>query len=136
LKKLIAIIALLFSATVYAKEPLSPEQFLYWYEAQVNSCYDADTCRIDIQIGFNIVLKDQVIRLYGINAWEVSGDEKPRGVVARDWMRKRVVGKKIIINTIKDKTGVYGRLLATFYVDGVSVNDELVELDHAVYKEY
>ena len=40
------------------------------------------------------------------------------------------------VRTVEDKTGKYGRYLAEIVVDGVNVDDELVESGFAVHREY
>ena len=42
----------------------------------------------------------------------------------------------VVINTIKDRTGKYGRYLAEVIHEGVNINDLLVERGFAVYQEY
>lgn len=126
-------------------QDFSPPDFLNWYEAKLRSIYDGDTIRIDINpgLGLRIVGKDdkgEPIRLYGIDAWEVRGEEKPLGIKAREFVRDLIQGRKIVIHTINDKEGKYGRLLAELFVkhEGVwvSVNQELVNNGHAEWKEY
>lgn len=110
----------------------------YHYKAEVVSVYDADTMTVEVDLGFD-VSTTQRLRLYGINAWEVRGDEKPEGIIARDWFRQQVpIGSTIYLKTQKDKRGKYGRYLATVYKDlhSQALNDRLVELGHAKYQEY
>tara|TARA_R110000803_G_scaffold32357_1_gene71367 strand:+ start:2473 stop:2892 length:420 start_codon:yes stop_codon:yes gene_type:complete len=125
---------------------LEPEEFSdpvfvpYVYTAEVLSVYDADTITIEIDLGFHVKAK-QKVRLFGIDAWEVRGAERPQGLIARDWMREQIpAGSKIMIKTIKDKTGKYGRYLAIVYVKTATgyrnLNRELVTLGYAEYKEY
>ena len=45
---------------------------------------------------------------------------------AKDWMINRVEGLTITI--VRKGTGFYKRTLAELYVDGVNINDELLEL--------
>lgn len=112
------------------------EEHKYTYSAHVTAAYDADTITVDIDCGFNMVLKGEKLRLYGINAPEVRGEERPEGLVARDWLRERILDKDIIIKTYKDKKGKYGRYIADVYLDGVNVNKELVDNGLAVYRDY
>jgi micrococcal nuclease len=68
------------------------------------------------------------------------GDEKLAGKASRDYLRSRILGKEVILETIKDKQGKYGRYLAEIWLeeDGaiVNINDELVAKGFAEYKEY
>lgn len=117
-------------------EDLNVEPDYYLYRGIVKSAYDADTIRVDIDLGFNIWQHNESIRLYGIDAPEVRGDERPEGLIARDWIRDKLIGQEITLRTIKDKSGKYGRLLGVIFLDGVNINNELVQLGLAVKREY
>lgn len=108
----------------------------YTYYAVVSSVYDGDTITADIDLGFHAWMHNEKLRLSRINTPEVRGVEKERGLVSRDWLRKRINGKQIIIKTSKDKKGKYGRYLVEVFLDGVNINDELVKKELAVYKQY
>jgi len=109
---------------------------LYHYRGHVIKVYDGDTITVDIDVGFHITMKKEKVRLFRINTPEVRGVEKPQGIISRDWLRERILDKEIILATVKDKKGKYGRWLADVFIDGVCVNDELVEKGLAEYKEY
>lgn len=108
----------------------------YTYNAVVSSVYDGDTITADIDLGFHAWMHKEKLRLSRINTPEVRGIEKERGLVSRDWLRKRINGKQIIIKTSKDKKGKYGRYLVEVFLDGVNINDELVKKELAEYKQY
>ena len=75
---------------------------MYEYAAKCVDCYDGDTCKLDIDVGFGIVLKKTVCRLRGINTPEIRGgidEEKKRGYDARDYLRSLILNKPIIIKT-------------------------------------
>jgi len=120
-------------------QPLSDlikNKSLYTYRAHVSKVYDGDTITVTIELGFNAALKGEKLRLFGINAPEVRGDSKPEGIKSRDWLRNRILNKDIVIKTIKDKKGKYGRYLAVIYLGDVNINDELVSNGFAVYRDY
>ena len=96
---------------------ISKDAELYHYTAQVLSVYDGDTCRVDIDLGLGIWIRNEKLRLVRINAPEVTGDTKVLGLASRDALRELIDGKEIIIETIKDKRGKYGRYLAEIWVD-------------------
>ena len=98
----------------------------YCYKAKCVSVYDGDTVTLDISLGFNITMREK-IRLLGINTPEVRGKEKLDGLISRDRLRELIDYKDVIIVTHKDKGGKYGRLLATIYLDGVNINQQLVD---------
>ena len=76
---------------------------MYTYKAIVKKIYDADTITVDIDLGFGIWMNNQSIRLYGINAPEVKGEEREDGLVSRDILRKWLpIDSVITLVTIKD----------------------------------
>ncbi|GEM_PF-251984 len=119
---------------------ISKDAELFHYTARVQSVYDGDTCRVDIDLGLGIWIRNEKLRLVRINAPEMTGPEKARGTVARDFLRELIDGKEIIIETVKDRRGKYGRYLAEIWIQQeecwINVNDALVAAGHAVYQEY
>lgn len=119
---------------------MKDKTFLYHYSARVTGAYDGDTITVEIDLGLKTAVKGEKLRLHRINAPEMRGDEKVAGKASRDYLRSRILGKEVIIETIKDKKGKYGRYLAEIWQeqDGeyVNINDELVAQGHAEYKEY
>lgn len=111
-------------------------QNLYHYRAFVDSVYDGDTITATVDLGFNVSVKKEKFRLYRINAPEVRGEEREEGLISRDWLRERILGKEVILVTKKDKKGKYGRWLADVWIDNICINDEIVNKGLAEYKEY
>jgi micrococcal nuclease len=107
---------------------------MYEYKAMITKVYDGDTITADIDLGFGIVTKKQKIRLLGINTPEVRGSEKPQGIISRDALRQRILGKEVIIKTSKDKKGKYGRWLGEVFVEDENINQWLITEGYA--KEY
>lgn len=112
------------------------ELCLYCYLALVTSVYDGDTITVDIDLGLGVWKHSEKIRVAHINAPEVRGKERPEGLKSRDWLRERINGKQIIIKTLKDKKGKYGRYIGEIYLDGVNINDEIVKAGFAEYRDY
>lgn len=113
---------------------------LYHYNAVVTEVYDGDTCTVDIDLGMNTWIRGEKIRLNRINTQEVVGKTKSDGIKSRDHLRKLVLGKEIIIQTIKDRKEKYGRYLGEIWIankKGVqkNINDEMVKAKMAVYIE-
>ena len=126
-----------------ATTPLSREQLqanLYHYRARVTAVYDGDTCTVDIDLGLHAWIRGEKIRLYRINAPELTGKDRPRGLAARDHLRSLLLDKDIILETIKDKRGKYGRYLGELWIaqDGAmqNINDAMVAAGHAKYQSY
>jgi micrococcal nuclease len=119
---------------------ISKDAELFHYTAFVQSVYDGDTCRVDIDLGLGIWIRNEKLRLIRINAPEMTGSDKARGEASRDFLRELIDGREIIIETLKDQRGKYGRYLAEIWIkqEGVwiNVNDALVAADHAIYQDY
>ncbi len=113
---------------------------LYHYRAVVMSVYDGDTCRVDLDLGFGVWKKNEKIRLARINAPEIRGADRAQGIKARDYLRRMVSGKEIILETIKDRKGKYGRYLGELWLKEedrwVNVNDALVKAGLAETVQY
>jgi micrococcal nuclease len=112
----------------------------FHYRATVTSVYDGDTCTVDLDLGLSITLHEQKIRLARINAPELRGRSKKRGRAARDFLRGIIQEKEILLQTIKDRKGKYGRYLGELWVKQgrkmVNVNDLLVAESHAKFVDY
>ena len=100
---------------------------MYEYKALVRKVYDGDTITVDIDLGFDVILLKQKIRLLGINTPEVRGKEREQGLISRDALRKKIGSKWIIIKTQQDKKGTFGRWLGTIYIDKENINDWLIK---------
>lgn len=102
---------------------------LYHYRVAYRSNYDGDTVRFDVDLGFGIIMRDQIFRLFGIDTPELRGDERAKGLESRDWLQRRLEGaEQIYVRTHKDQKGKYGRWLAEILIDGDNVNEEMVTL--------
>lgn len=102
----------------------------YTYRATVVSIYDGDTMTVDLDLGLGIWQRGQKLRLYGIDTPELRGPERPEGLRVRDAVFTACpVGSEIIVQTMKDKTGKYGRWLAIVWTPHlpISLNEWLVD---------
>lgn len=104
---------------------------LYAYKAEVTEVYDGDTITADVDLGFNTWRRDEKLRLFGLDAPEVRGEERADGLLSRDALRAKILGQDIIVCTIKDKTGKYGRYLAEIYLGDLNINAWLIENNYA-----
>lgn len=102
------------------------EANLYTYRALVTSVYDGDTLTADIDLGFSVIMRGQTVRLARINTPEIRGSSVESGIRSRDALRSRVLGKSIILKTIKDSREKYGRWLGEIWIDGTCINDWLL----------
>lgn len=104
---------------------------MYRYRARVISVYDGDTITVDIDLGFNLTRSKVKIRLANIDTPEIRGDQRDEGLKARDALREKILQKDVIVETIKDKTGKYGRYLGIIWLDEENVNQWLISEGYA-----
>jgi micrococcal nuclease len=117
------------------------EKILYHYKAKVINVYDGDTCTVDIDLGLHIWNKGEKLRLNRINAPELRGNEKAKGLKSRDFLRSLILDKEVYLETIKDKKEKYGRYLAEIWLEDeknnfININDILVKNGFAKYQKY
>lgn len=111
-----------------------PDCGLYLYRAEIVRVIDGDTIVADIDLGFRTWLRDEHLRLYGIDTPELRSDE---GKEAAQALRLRIEGKTLYICTIKAKrsdaesTGSFGRYLVVVYENGENINDWLLATGRA-----
>lgn len=108
---------------------------MYEYRAKVIKVYDGDTITVLIDLGFGVTFKEK-LRLYGINTPEVRGKERLDGLISRDRLRERILDEDVIIKTLKDKKGKYGRYIAEVYLEEENINDWLVSEGLAERRDY
>ena len=106
------------------------------YKATIEKIYDGDTITCTVDCGFGVKLTKQKIRLYGINCPEMRGENKIKGIESRDALREKIMGKNILLKTIKDKKGKYGRYLGIIYLDQENINDWIVTSNYGVNANY
>jgi endonuclease YncB( thermonuclease family) len=97
--------------------------------SKVISVYDGDTFRADIDSLPPIVGKNIPIRLNGVDTPEIQGKceyEKDLAIKARDFVRNKLANAKEIKLT-KLQRGKYFRIVADVMIDGVSLEQELLE---------
>lgn len=113
---------------------------MYEYRVKVNRVVDGDTVDVDIDLGFNIVLTDERVRIMGIDTPEsrTSDDvEKVFGLAAK-YRLIELLGEYAILKTQVDKSGddmkgKFGRILGDFVApDGRSVTEILIEEGYCV----
>jgi len=102
--------------------------------------YDADTImELRLDLGFNATLT-VTGRLYGINAPEVRGPERERGLASRDWLMKKIDDAEHIMIETRPSTertqGKFGRWLVTVWADGVNLNESMVGAELAERADY
>ena len=126
---------------------------MYDYMATLIKVVDGDTVDCDIDLGFGVWLKNQRIRLYGIDAPETRTKDLEEKKAGQDAKLRLIamMSNKFLLTTVKDKKGKYGRILGIINVpvkkkldkDGkktkhifVDINKKLVEEGHAKKANY
>ena len=115
---------------------------MHEYSCVITRVVDGDTVDVDIDLGFDMWLKKQRIRLYGVDTPESRTrdlEEKKYGNAAKDFVKSYLpVGTKQTLKTKLDGRGKFGRILGEF-VAHESVNDRqstinqlLIDNFHAV----
>ena len=114
---------------------------MYEYKALINRVIDGDTVDVDIDLGFGIWMKDERIRVMGIDTPELRTSdklEKVFGLAAKDRLKELIPEGSIqILKTEVDKDGEdakgkFGRILCDFIVEGHRITEILVDEGHAV----
>ncbi len=107
---------------------------MYQYKIKkLNKIVDGDTFDCDIDLGFDVMLSNQRIRLSGIDTWESRTrnlKEKEKGLAAKAYTKDVLESSNEI--TIKSfGKGKYGRILGEVYCDGACLNEQLIDAGHA-----
>lgn len=112
------------------------DRILYNYKATVIRVVDGDTIRAKIDVGLDAQLNNQILRLKGINAPEMHGEAKDKGMISRDYLTSLISNKDVIITTYKSRTkDKYGRYLAEIFLPDStqSVNQKLLDGGFAIF---
>ena len=108
----------------------------YHYSAKVISIHDGDTIKVDIDLGFGVILKNQTFRFFGLNTPEIYGLTKTAGMKSLAYVKKAINKKDIIIISIKDGKEKYGRWLGKIYYQNgdqwMDLNQELIDKGLAI----
>lgn len=99
----------------------------YIYEATVNEVIDGDTVDLTVDLGMKFFTKTR-LRLLGVDTWETKGGEKANGLLAKGALEAILSTVPVVfVETLKDPTDKYGRLLGILYdpETGKNINDEM-----------
>jgi micrococcal nuclease len=114
------------------------------YDVVLLKCVDGDTVDVDIDLGFGIWLKDERVRIMGIDTPESRTSDKVEklfGTAAKERLKELLAeGGKLITTENKhgeDMKGKFGRILGDFYVERYEgqkerVTDIMIEEGHCV----
>jgi len=112
----------------------------YEYKCKLVKVVDGDTVDVDIDLGFGIWLKDERVRIMGIDTPESRTSDKVEKVfgLASKYRLKDLVEKDATLKTFaakdgEDMKGKFGRILGDFILDdGTLVTEVLINEGHAV----
>jgi len=110
------------------------------YDVHIVKIVDGDTVDVDIDLGFNIQLKDERVRIMGIDTPESRTRDKVEklfGIAAKNRLYSLLEKDAKLITTEnkdgEDMKGKFGRILGDFRAaDGRMVTDIMIEEGHAV----
>jgi micrococcal nuclease len=112
---------------------------MYQYKAKILKVLDGDTVDIDLDLGFNIVLSNQRVRMAGIDTPEsrtVDKEEKIRGTLSKKKLSEKLpIGSYVTIETQKSDNNddKFGRILAVFILeDKTNLNQWMIDNNYAV----
>lgn len=102
---------------------------MHEYRCKVIKVVDGDTVDVDIDLGFGIWLKDERVRIMGIDTPESRTRDKVEKVfgLAAKYRLKELLGKECVLKTQvnkdgEDMKGKFGRVLGDFTVYDTSVD--------------
>jgi endonuclease YncB( thermonuclease family) len=107
---------------------MSIKTSLYQYAIRHIRVVDGDTLEGNIDLGFNVELKNVKVRLAGVDCPEKS---TPEGITSRDFTSQWISAaegecKDVVISVKNHKRDKYGRILGMITVDGQSLTDVLL----------
>jgi micrococcal nuclease len=117
---------------------------MYEYNAELDRVVDGDTVDVNIDLGFGIWIRDERVRVMGIDTPESRTrdlDEKVFGLAPKNRLTELLSGDECILCTTKDRSGEdergkFGRVLGDFKVqyNGESrlITEIMIEEGHAV----
>ena len=106
--------------------PKAKEKEVYNYKCQLVKVVDGDTIDVDIDLGFDVWLRNQRVRLHGIDTPESRTrnlEEKARGLLSKQYIVDRCpVGSSIMIESLD--RGKFGRILGNIWESGQDANPD------------
>ena len=112
---------------------------MYEYKAKLVKVVDGDTVDVDIDLGFGVWLKNERVRIMGIDTPESRTRDKVEkifGLAAKDRVEE-LIKKDMILKTFaakdgEDMKGKFGRILGDFMVGEKMLTEILIQEGHAV----
>ena len=103
---------------------------MHEYNCTIRRVVDGDTVDVDIDLGFDMWIHNERVRLYGIDTPETRTrdlEEKQAGIAAKKRLQELIddSGGKFRIQS--HGIGKYGRCLGTLFIDDTNINVLLLE---------
>ena len=108
---------------------------MYRYRVYVDRVVDGDTVDVDIDLGFNTMLRKQRVRMVAIDTPESRTrdlEEKFYGKQSKYFLQDLLLDNKVQL--LSHDKGKFGRILGELFIDGEekSVNQTMIDNHHAV----
>ena len=114
---------------------------MYEYKCTIVDHVDGDTVDVNIDLGFAVGLHDVRFRLSGIDTPEkftTNSEEKVFGIASSQRLSELLpIGSTVIVKTDVNKSGKntkekWNKWLGEFFVNGKSINKQMIEEGYAV----
>lgn len=109
------------------------------YEVELVKVVDGDTVDVNINLGFGIWLRDERVRIMGIDTPESRTSDKVEkvfGLAAKNRLKELLHDGSVLITTEdnggEDMKGKFGRILGDFEIEGKRVTDIMIAEGHCV----
>lgn len=118
---------------------------MYQYKVKVIRVVDGDTIVVDVDLGFDVWVRNITLRLDRIDAYETrltkgtTQEMKDKGILAKSFVQSSVDAYPDNITITTTGRGKYGRWIAEVAIDGEHVSnlsDALVSMGYAIYRTY
>jgi len=113
---------------------------MYEYKCKIIKIVDGDTVDIDLDLGFGVWLRDERVRIMGIDTPESRTSDKVEkvfGLAAKDRLNSLLGSEAILLSQVtkggENMKGKFGRILGDFKtINGDTVTEILMKEGHAV----
>ena len=113
---------------------------MYEYKCKIIKIVDGDTVDIDLDLGFGVWLRDERVRIMGIDTPESRTSDKVEkvfGLAAKDRLNSLLGSEAVLLSQVtkggENMKGKFGRILGDFKtINGDTVTEILMNEGHAV----
>lgn len=109
------------------KLPITQDACRWWYGCWIERIIDGDSYVIKLDLGRRVYQEGVVCRGHDYDTWETR--RRPSGIDDQEWQMHKALGQRAtaavkqwmpkgafcMVNTFRDDTGKYGRLLVRIY---------------------